>query len=291
MSSLLRRLVSRLRPSPSSPDAAPAGPPTDYPASPWDPFPEPGDNAVTCNICHWRGDGFEGGPHSEAATCPACGSIARDRFLFWALQRHVEPCLGARVLETSPRMGHHYRAVMAGWFDYRCSDFDLRAHVADIQIDLQAIDLPDDSIDIVMTPHVLEHVPDFETALAELSRVIAPGGTLILQVPVLQGHTAPPVEPEFHGDDTPVFWRFGPGLTDHLASAGFEAELLATAEIVDAAATGRSDLPSPPEVDGPAVIAALADHPATATADRVEARRHGFEPALHFFTWIARHAG
>jgi acyl-ACP thioesterase len=37
---------------------------------------------------------------------------------------------------------------------------------------------------------------------------------MFLQVPVLQGRTAPPVEPEFHGDNTPVFWRFGPELTD-----------------------------------------------------------------------------
>ncbi|MDX6698765.1 MAG: hypothetical protein QOE65_2162 [Solirubrobacteraceae bacterium] len=32
-------------------------------------------------------------------------------------------------------------------------------------------------------------------------------------VPVVQGVTAPPPEPEYHEDNTLVHWRFGPDLT------------------------------------------------------------------------------
>ena len=78
---------------------------------------------------------------------------------------------------------------MQRWFSYRTSDFDLSAHRGDIQIDLQAIDLPDASVDVVLTPHVLEHVPDTDKALSELFRVIAPGGRMYLQVPLVYGAT------------------------------------------------------------------------------------------------------
>ena len=109
---------------------------------------------------------------------------------------------------------------MQRWFSYRTSDFDLSAHRGDIQLDLQQIDLPDASVDVILTPHVLEHVPDTDRALSELFRVIAPGGRMYLQVPLSRGQTAAPTTPEFHDDNTPVFWNFGWDLTDRRASGG-----------------------------------------------------------------------
>lgn len=261
-----------------------------------------------CNICRWQGERFEGPAHSEAAMCPRCGSIARDRFLFWALQQRVPAPTGEarlRVLETSPRLDERYRRVMAGWFDYLSSDYDERAHAGAIRLDLQAIDLPADSIDVILTPHVLEHVPDTAMALHELQRVLRPGGWLLLQVPILQERTAPPQEPEFHGDDTPVFWRFGPELGERLRSHGFEVELLATQPLLDAAG-GGADRPRPwpqpesPEFDvdgvlrGLRVSSASPDAPLrpelVATADARGAACFGFEPAYMFLTWAARKA-
>jgi 2-polyprenyl-3-methyl-5-hydroxy-6-metoxy-1,4-benzoquinol methylase len=65
----------------------------------------------------------------------------------------------------------------------RGDDYDLRAHAGNLRLDLQAIDLPDDCVDVMLCAHVLEHVPGTDKALAELRRVIAPGGHLLLQVP------------------------------------------------------------------------------------------------------------
>ena len=62
------------------------------------------------------------------------------------------------------------------------SDYDLRAHEGNLQLDLQSIDLPDSSVDVVMCAHVLEHVPDTDKALGELRRVIRPGGIALLSV-------------------------------------------------------------------------------------------------------------
>ena len=248
-----------------------------------------------CNICRWEGERFDGPAHCEAATCPRCGAIGRDRFLFWSMQHCVTPPTGrtARLLETSPRLGRAYRFAMAQWFDYLCSDFDERAHAGMIRVDLQAIDLPADSIDVILSPHVLEHVPDTDRALSELYRVLRPGGRLLLQVPLLQGRTAPPDAPEFHGDDTPVFWRFGPDLGDRLAAAGFTVRLLAPAALVTAArepASGAPARPWPqpvsPEFDVEDLLAALRDRPElepVATPQQTE--RYGFEPVYMYLTW------
>lgn len=51
------------------------------------------------------------------------------------------------------------------------------------RMDIQAIDLPDRSVDVVVSCETIEHVPEPQVALSELFRVLRPGGTLYLTVP------------------------------------------------------------------------------------------------------------
>jgi SAM-dependent methyltransferase len=241
-----------------------------------------------CNICRWYGAAFDGPAHCEFAACPRCGSVARDRFLFRCLVARTPPALGLRVLETSPRLGAEYRRAMSRWFEYRCSDYDERAHRGTIRLDLQAMDLADGSVDVLLSPHVLEHVPDTDRALAELHRVLAPGGRLYLQVPVLQGTTTAPREPEFHGDDTPVFWRFGFDLTDRLRAAGLRSSVLVTRRWADLAVQGASAWPGTVvagEFDVPSMLAGVRPADLAVVAVDAEAAQLGIEPAYMFVTW------
>jgi SAM-dependent methyltransferase len=243
-----------------------------------------------CTICGWHGVAFLGGNHAESATCPRCRSVARDRFLVHCLARRVPYRAGLRLLETSPRLGDHYRLAMRRWFDYLASDYDERGHRGAMRIDLQAIDLADESIDVVLTPHVLEHVPDTDRAIDELHRILSNGGWLILQVPVLQGHTAPPVHPEFHDDDTPVWWRFGFDLTQRLRSHGFAVELLCTEAlraVIDSGATRWPDDVSP-EFDVEDMLTGVIPDDLVVIADDAESSRSGFEPGYMFFTWACQ---
>ncbi len=239
-----------------------------------------------CNVCRWTGSAFLGIAHTESATCPQCGAIARDRFLLWCFTSRAGKMRGARVIETSPRLGGEYRAYMRRWFSYRTSDFDLSAHRGDIRLDLQQIDLPDAAVDVILTPHVLEHVPDTDRALSELFRVVAPGGRVYLQAPLLQGVTAPPTEPEFHADNTPVFWRFGWDLTDRLRAAGFTTTVLVTEEFSEVL---RGDLDRPDPRGDIFEVDSLVDHvrldDLAIVADPATSRLMGFEPAFHFATW------
>ena len=281
-----------LGPDPAAGPAALPGPDPDAP--PWLPLPG-GGSPTLCPVCRWRGDAFDGPAHVELALCPQCGSNGRDRFLHWCLAERVALGPELRIIECSPRMGAAYRAAMSTWFFYRTSDFDLRAHAGNLRLDLQAIDLPDACVDVLVCAHVLEHVPDTGKALAELRRVVAPGGHLLLQVPVLQAATAPPETPEFHGDDTPVFWRFGFDLTARLREAGFTTDLLCTAEFAAAAADPEGGNPWPmwaAEFDVPDILAGAraGDVPEdlVVVADGPEASRIGAEPGYMYLTWDCR---
>jgi SAM-dependent methyltransferase len=251
---------------------------------PWLPLPE--TDGVICNICRWQGDAFRGGAHVEFSLCPGCGSNGRDRFVHWCFASRVELHPALRVIECSPRLGGRYREAMSTWFFYRTSDYDLRAHTGNLRLDLQAIDLPDACVDVLVCAHVLEHVPDTDRALAELRRVIAPQGHLLLQVPVLQGRTERPAEPEFHGDDTPVFWRFGFDLTGRLRDAGFTTELLCTVSFADAVKSGSNPWTEwSSEFDVVDLLVSAIPDDLVAIADRETSARLGVDPGYMYLAW------
>lgn len=260
---------------------------------PWERFadsPPQGANVV-CNVCRWHGEAFDGRAHVELSLCPSCGANGRDRFLHWCLVQRVELHPALRIIECSPRLGREYREAMATWFFYRTSDYDLRAHAGNLRLDLQAIDLPASCLDVVLCAHVLEHVPETDKALAELRRVLVPGGHLLLQVPVLQARTAPPSEPEFHGDDTPVFWRFGFDLTERLRQHGFDTALLCTEAFAEAVESGENPWPEwSGEFDVPDMLAGAIGDDLVVVADPTRAAQVGLDPAYMYLTWDCRGA-
>jgi len=52
-----------------------------------------------------------------------------------------------------------------------------------VRADLLALPFPDDYFDVVMASEVLEHIPDDRRALAEIARVVRPGGRVAVTVP------------------------------------------------------------------------------------------------------------
>ena len=238
-----------------------------------------------CNICGWRGRGFEGVKHSESALCPVCGSISRDRFLYWCWTQRTSYDPAAAVLETSPRLGQLYRDRMAERVAYTASDYDESLHRAVIKLDLQSIALPDASVDVVLTPHVLEHVPDTGKALGELFRVLKPGGHVFLQVPLPQAQTMVPAEPEYHGDRTLVHFRFGWDLAHTIRSYGFTCDTLVTAELRDAAVHGHTWVHEASDCDVDDLVAGADPATMTVIADVRKAELYGFQPGYQFVTF------
>ena len=88
----------------------------------------------------------------------------------------------------------------------------------DIVSDITNIPEPDDSFQAIMCIEVFEHIPDPITAIKEFSRLMAPGGTLIITAPVSSlTHFAPYY---FYNGFSRYFYE------KHLKDAGFEVEKL-----------------------------------------------------------------
>ena len=187
-------------------------------------------------------------------------------------------------------MGDQYRDRMESLTDYMASDYGEWAAPDRIDLDLQEIDLPNASLDVVLTSHVLEHVPDTERALSELHRVIAPGGVAYIMVPLTAERTARPVTPEYHNDHTPVFWRFGWDLADALAAAGFSVSTLVTADLLDRAREGHPWGYVGSDVDSDSVLTGAQQRidSLNMVADDATSQWFGFLPTFFFVAWECR---
>jgi len=137
--------------------------------------PQPG----RCNVC--GGERFEIGPNGRLSRqglnprCSGCRSLERHR----QLRRVYAPLDPAwlkelRVLQLSPDIG-----VEPTWFGrYEVSEFGGCNH-----LDLEQIERPSGSYDLVICNHVLEHVADDRKGFAELMRITRESGLLQVTVP------------------------------------------------------------------------------------------------------------
>jgi len=121
--------------------------------------------------------------YGENIHCPNCMSTARERLVVAMLGRI--DLAGKSVLHLAPeplilRFLRRSATVVTGDLepaDYRWVDRGIR------RVDATDLDFPDESFDLVIANHILEHIPDDRSAMAEIHRVLKPRGQAILQVP------------------------------------------------------------------------------------------------------------
>ena len=125
--------------------------------------------------------------HARAnALCPKCLSLERHRLLWLYLTRETDllKCY-PRTLHIAPEVCimRHLKPHFAG-HPGQYVTADLESPLADLHFDVQQIPLADDSVDVILCNHLLEHVADDRKALCELYRILKPGGWGILLSPV-----------------------------------------------------------------------------------------------------------
>jgi SAM-dependent methyltransferase len=135
-----------------------------------------------CPICGYRGYFLSAGrPPRWNARCPRCDSRERHR-LAYLLYRDIGLFNDAalRILHFAPEP--FMSALISDGANYTPVDPKMRAVTR--TEDIRAISEPEASMDVVIAHHVLEHVDDDRKALAEIYRVLKPGGRAILSVPI-----------------------------------------------------------------------------------------------------------
>lgn len=138
-----------------------------------------------CPVCQNSFDRFLpfGRKHRENARCPNCNTLERHRLL-WLYLHHKTDFFHKplKVLDVAPMSSLAKRFRALPHIDYL--SIDLRSPAAMQHMDITNLQLETDLFDCIFCYHVLEHIPDDYQALRELYRVLKPGGTAILQVPV-----------------------------------------------------------------------------------------------------------
>lgn len=153
----------------------------------------------TCPICHYRG------PFKKKTTrryhhvrtdakCPCCRANERARLQYLvtaeALSRRGDGQLD--ILHIAPEK------ILAKWLRPKARRYvsaDLFREDVDCRFDIESIPFADGSFDLVFASHVLVYAKDDLKAIAEVRRILRPGGIAIMPVPIVGDKT---VDPEGH---------------------------------------------------------------------------------------------
>lgn len=120
----------------------------------------------------------------EDALCPRCLALERHRMIWLWLERNTELFTERpTLLHIAPEVSlmRHFKRLYRGTNGYITAD--LESPLADKHFDVQDIPLEERSIDVIICNHLLEHVEDDGRAMAELYRIMRPGGWGIMLVP------------------------------------------------------------------------------------------------------------
>ena len=141
--------------------------------------------AVECLICkkHYKKFLPYGRMSSRSnALCPNCLSLERHRLMWLYLQEKTNFfSTKLSVLHIAPE--HCFLKPFEQQHGNGYITADLESPLAKVKMDIHSIPFSENQFDVVLCNHVLEHVKDDIQAMAEIKRVLRPGGWAILLVP------------------------------------------------------------------------------------------------------------
>ena len=176
-----------------------------------------------CPVCNFEGIfGSSGMPIRVGSLCPRCGSLERHRLFYMKVFAHAR---NGKTLHFAPEkcLEGKFREVSE---DYQTADL---FSFADLMLDIENIDAPENTYDNVICNHVLEHVSDLK-ALKEIRRILNKSGNLIISVPQELNISETIEYPEFQ---TPIqrekYYRqhdhlrlYGSDFVDRVQNQGFK---------------------------------------------------------------------
>jgi SAM-dependent methyltransferase len=115
--------------------------------------------------------------------CPRCGSLGRHRVDWLFLTEQTDALKRAhRLLHIAPEVCLESPIRRLAHIDYLSADYDSK--LAMEHVDATAMHYESESFDAVICNHVLVVIENDEAAMAELHRVLKPGGWALLQATV-----------------------------------------------------------------------------------------------------------
>jgi SAM-dependent methyltransferase len=207
-------------------------------------------------------DPNDGGSWRERGACASCGAITRIRFAAEWISRAAMNAPKPTVYLTE-QLTPLYKALRGRFPDFIGSEFvpsaserfvatqKLRWYTGNVEESVRhedgtALTFANESIDVIGSFDVLEHIPNYLAALSEFHRVLRTGGQVLISVPFLPASASTLVRariksdgsiehletPEYHGNPTAAsdgilcFYHFGWDLLDALRRCGFRSVAL-----------------------------------------------------------------
>lgn len=175
-----------------------------------------------------------GGMRKDNDECPICHAHDRVRLVDLYCTHHGDLLRRPnRLLHLAPELGLAEKWVRHPGLDYVPADLNAKRyrHLPTLETcDLQALPFADASFDWVIRNHVLEHIADDRCAMREILRVLKPGGTALLQVPLALKRATTDEDPSVT-DPAVRIQRFGQ--SDHIRLYGRDYYARLTAEGFD----------------------------------------------------------
>jgi SAM-dependent methyltransferase len=118
----------------------------------------------------------------ENVLSPSTLSLERHRLLWLYLKNKTDFFTRPiKLLHFAPEQAFYQRFKKLDHITYTTTD--LNSPLADVKADICHLPFDDDTFDVILCNHVLEHIPDDTKAMQELYRVMKPGGWGIFQIP------------------------------------------------------------------------------------------------------------
>lgn len=113
---------------------------------------------------------------------PSTLSLERHRLLWLYLTKETNFFTAPlKVLHFAPEQAFYKRFRNLTHLDYTTTD--LNSPLADVKADICNLPFEDNTYDVILCNHVLEHIPNDTQAMKELFRVMKPGGWGVFQIP------------------------------------------------------------------------------------------------------------
>ncbi|WP_242131535.1 class I SAM-dependent methyltransferase [Aestuariivivens marinum] len=123
------------------------------------------------------------GIQRENVLSPSTLSLERHRLLWLYLKNKTNFFNdNLKVLHFAPEQAFYKRFRKLKNLGYITTD--LNSPLADVKADICNLPFSDNSFDVILCNHVLEHIQDDTKAMQELYRVMKPGGWGIFQIPL-----------------------------------------------------------------------------------------------------------
>lgn len=183
-------------------------------------------NRFQCNICKKQIRCFITTENDKL--CPRCGSLQRTRRLWHVIDTEFLNSK-SQILDFSPSRCF-YHLMKKKNIHYISSDLSGN-FLSEKSYDLKAIDTENETFDLIICYHILEHIDDDMQAMKELLRVLKRGGFCLVQTPFKEGqiyenqNIKTPKEREIHFGQADHLRIYSvKGLTARLEHVGFIVE-------------------------------------------------------------------